>query len=294
MVDGMSERPPIPLVELVSHYREFKSKRDPSGRLVPGPYRSQAARVRLAKSYVDEPEQLVGRFFRSIEQFSSYRNVGESFIGTKRADSTEVATIEEIVNGPTAAAYLERRARKGKELISIEGLGDYSYVDRELVPARTTAGRRATMANRFDDEARTRSTSAMKADLLLRSLPTGRPTIGEVKVSTAKGDDADPVYALVQALALASQLVNANQRSRLRRHYAQENLAEAGALDVVVLLFLTAQSEGGRTHRANLVRLATELCAHLDEGLLLPHIDRVALVGVTPHHDQLRFAAWRP
>jgi len=288
----MSERPPIPLVELVSHYREFKSRRDPSGRLVPGPYRSQAAHVRLASSYLDDPEQLVGRFFRSIEQFSSYRNVGESFIGMKRADSTEVATIEQIVNGPTAAAYLERRARKGKELISIDGLGDYLYVDREVVPARTTAGRGATMANRFNDEARTRSTSAMKADLLLQSSPTARPTIGEVKISTAKGDDADPVYALVQALALASQLVNTNQRSRLRRHYPRGNLAEAGPLDVVVFLFLTAESEGGKTHRAELVRLGTALCRRLDAGLLRPHVERVALVGVTPHQDQLRFAAW--
>lgn len=84
------------------------------------------------------------------------------------------------MNGPTAATYLARALPERK--LTIEGLGDYAYIDREIVPARTTAGRRATMANRFDDEARTRSTSAIKADLLLRSLPNGRPTIGEVKV----------------------------------------------------------------------------------------------------------------
>lgn len=292
MVDGVSERPPIPLVELVRHYREFKSKRDANGHLVPGPYRSQADRVRLAEGYLDDTEQLVGSFVRSVHAFSCYRNVDESFIGTKRPGPAEVTGIEEIVNGPTAATYLARALPERK--LTIEGLGDYAYIDREIVPARTTAGRRATMANRFDDEARTRSTSAIKADLLLRSLPNGRPTIGEVKVSTAKGDDADPFYALVQALALASQLASANQRSRLHRHYPKEDFAEEGPLDVLVLLFLIAESGGGKTYRAELVKLAGELCARLDQGLLRPHVERVALVGVTPHHDQLRFATWRP
>ena len=42
---GVTEKPPIPLVELVKHYREFKSRRDGNGVLVPGPYRAQEARI---------------------------------------------------------------------------------------------------------------------------------------------------------------------------------------------------------------------------------------------------------
>jgi hypothetical protein len=74
MVGGVTERPLIPLVELVKHYREFKSKRDGNGVLVPGPYRAQGARVKLAQSYIDNPEELTSKFFRSVKEFSSYEN----------------------------------------------------------------------------------------------------------------------------------------------------------------------------------------------------------------------------
>src|SRR5262245_16979674 len=82
MVDGVSERPLIPLVELVKHYRDFKSTRDGNGVLVPGPYRGQAARVQLAQSYIDNPDELTSKFVRSVKEFSSYDNLDEAFIGT--------------------------------------------------------------------------------------------------------------------------------------------------------------------------------------------------------------------
>lgn len=280
----MRERPPIPLVELVRHYREFKSKRDPTGHLLPGLYRSQGARKQLA-GRPDYPEELVGKFLRSVEAFSTYANVGEPFIGPNREDSTDVKSVDRIVNGPTAAAYLARVLPDRQ--LNIEGLGDYIYVDREVRPARSTAGPQATMANRFDDG--TRSTAAMSADLLLRSAPGGRPTIGEVKVSSAKGDDADPVYALVQALALVAQLAGANQRARLRHWYPEADFADEGPLDVLIFLFRMGQRPGRHTYRPDLARLAGDLCAWLDRDPLRPHVERVALVDVVPHRGRLRF-----
>ena len=216
MVGGVTEKPLIPLVELVKHYPEFKSRRT-GGVLVRAPYRRQEARIQLAERYLDDPTELTDKFFRSVDAFGCYANVRESLIGAKRTNPAEVASIDDITSGPKAAAYLGRTLASRK--LTVGGLGKYAYVDREIVPARTTSGKLATMANRFDDEAKSRSTRAIKADLLLRSLPDGRPTVGEVKVSTARGDDADPVYGLVQALALASQLASESQRSRLRMHY---------------------------------------------------------------------------
>jgi hypothetical protein len=283
MVDDMSEKPPIPLVDLVAHYREFKSKRRADGKLIPGSYRSQKARIELAEQYKDHPEQLVELFARSVSAFDSYANPDEEFVGTTRVDPPKIKTLAEIETGPKAAAYLKYRNPN----ISIEGLGDYLYVDREVEPARTTI-KSATMANQYDDEARTRSTSAISADLLLRSLLDGRPTVGEVKLSTASGDDADPFYALIQALALASQLASANQRGRLRRYY--EGFAEDGPLDVLVFLFLMGEYQGKRTHRKELVDLASGLCQLLDRGLLHPNVERVALVRVTSERDRLRFS----
>ena len=286
MVGGVTDRPLIPLVELVRHYREFKSRRV-DGVLVPGTYRSQKARVQLAESYLENPSALTAKFFGSVDGFSSYANTAESFVGAKRTVPAEVATVHEITNGPKAAAYLARTLSNRK--LMIPGLGTYSYVDREIVPARTTAGKLATMANRFDDEEASRSTRAMKADLLLRSLPDGRPTIGEVKVSSIKGDDADPFYGLVQALALASQLAGTQQRLRLRKHYQAAEFADKGSLDVLVLLFLIAEKPGKRTYRRQLIEVTDALCTHLDRGLLRPHVERVALVTVTPHNRRLQF-----
>lgn len=285
----MSERPPIPLVELVRHYREFKSKRDPASVLVHGPYHSQAARKKLTERPA-YPDELAGKLFRSVHEFSTYSNVGEPFIGSTRGDPTDVADIEQIVNGPKAAAYL---AQPPGRKLTIEGVGNYIYVDREVEPARTTSGPRATMANHFDDG--TPSTAAMSADLLLRSDPEGRPTIGEVKVSTAKGDDADPVYALVQALALAAQLAGGRQRERLRCWYPKDDFADKGPVDVLVFLFRMGEKVGPKTYWPDLVRLSGELCSRLDRQSLRPHVERVALIDVVvaPDRDRLRFTTSR-
>jgi hypothetical protein len=116
----MNERPPIPLVELVQHYREFKSTRV-DGKLVPGRYRAQKARVELATHYVADSTELTNMFFRSVERFGSYSNISESFVGRKRTDPADVADIEEITTGPKAAAFLARRM-PGRYL-QIGGLG---------------------------------------------------------------------------------------------------------------------------------------------------------------------------
>jgi hypothetical protein len=285
VVERVIEKPPIPLVELVKHYREFKSRRV-DGALMPGRYRSQAARLKLAQSYIGNPGELIGKFIRSVDAFSAYRNIQESMTGVSRADPAEVATVDEITSGPKAAAYLARKLPD--RMLRIEGLGDYAYVDREIVPARTTS-KSATSANQYEDGSP--STRAMSADLLLRSHPQGRPTIGEVKVSGLRGDDADPVYGLIQALALASQLASANQRLRLRRHYPAANFAEEEPLEILVFLFLIAESGGAKTYRAQLINLARELCAHLDSGPLRPHVERVALITAIPQNGRFRFAA---
>jgi hypothetical protein len=286
MVVGVTEKPLIPLIELVTHYREFKSKRT-DGVLEPAPYRKQEDRLKLAESYGRDPSPLAEKFSRSVAAFSGYSNVDEALIGRTRTDPASITDVSQITSGPKAAAYLERTLPNG--ILDVDGLGEYAYVDREIVPARTTV-KSLTSANRFDDGSQ--STRAMKADLLLRSQPHGRPTIGEVKVSNVKGDDADPVYGLVQGLALAAQLASTNQRRRLRAHYPDSKFADDGPLDVLVFLFLIAESAGKKTHRAKLIEAAAKLCARLDSGLLRPNVEHVALVTAAPQDGTLRFAAF--
>lgn len=283
MLQSMTGKTLIPMVDLVRHYREFKSVRA-GGRLEVCSYNSQKSRLRLADRYLADPSPLIDMFRESVSQFREYSNPDESFIGEKRAEPSTVSAVEQITTGPKAAAYLARNQRH----LSIENLGEYEYVDREVVPARTTNKKAAAMANRFDDTNRSRSTTAMKADILLRSLSGNRPTIGEVKVSSRGGDDADPVYGLVQSLALASQLVGNRQRVRLNNHYPFVFAADS-PVDIVLLLF--EMHESAATNRKSLVLAARNLCQVLNEGALLPYVGRVALVIAAPNAGRLDFTA---
>lgn len=129
----------------------------------------------------------------------------------------------------------------------------------------------------------------MSSDLLLRPLPANRPAIGEVKVSSTSGHDADPVYALVQALALASQLAGAKQRARLHTSYPEGGFAGEGPIDVLVMLFLIGGRGGTDTNREELIECGRQLCGALDQGALLPHVQRVGLIEVRPQEGQLDF-----
>jgi hypothetical protein len=277
----MTKKPCIPVVELVTHYRGFKSRRRADGVLVPGPYRSQRERVDLAEHYLSNPSELLDMFERSVEQFRSYYNVAEALVGIGRQEPQNLSAAD-VNSGPQAAAFLLHHAPGGD--FPIDGMGDYAYVDREVVPARTTV--RGAMANCFADG--TRSTRAVKADLLLRSTEAGHPTVGEVKVSNAKGDDADAFYGLVQALALATQLAGPNQRERLQYWYPAANFADDGPIDVLVLLFTVGDRGGRRTHRPKLEELAACLCGRLEKANA-KHLGRLAVVHVDPNQQHPRF-----
>jgi hypothetical protein len=260
VVVGLTPKRPIPIVPLYTRYCEFKRG---------GPYRAQKARIELGKQYLRAPEQLADEFARSVEAFAGYDNPDEALTGRKRK-LLDDANPTAIANGREAAAYFELTLPRHE--VSIDGLDTYTYVGREIVPARTTI-KAPVMANVFDDGRR--STAAMKADLLLCST-AGKPTVGEVKVSTARGDDADPLYALVQALALAAQLTPASQRKRLRRQHS--GFAPSGPIDVLVFLFRPVALSKA-THRDTLTNLAINICRTLREtGTLRPHVEELAVV----------------
>jgi hypothetical protein len=65
----MTGKPLIPMVDLVRHYREFKSVRM-GDRLEVGQYHSQESRLRLVDRYLADPSTL-------ISMFRKYNNSGE-------------------------------------------------------------------------------------------------------------------------------------------------------------------------------------------------------------------------
>ena len=262
MVVGVTTKRPIPVVPLFERYCEFKRG---------GQYSAQRARITLGERYARAPDQLAAEFLQSVDAFAGYDNPGEALVGTKRKPLVR-ADAAAIKDGREAAAYLELTLPRCE--VAIAKIGTYRYITREIVPARTTV-KASVMANYFDNGRR--STAAMKADLLLRSA-AGRPTVGEVKVSTARGDDADPLYALVQALALAAQLIPASQRERLCRRYENARFAASGPLDVLIFLFRPV-TLAKATYRNRLTELALDICTSLQEsGALLPHVGELAVV----------------
>lgn len=92
-------------------------------------------------------------------------------------------------------------------------LGDDSlsfyYLDRELVPTRALGARLADGRS---------TANGPRLDLLLANANSGRPIIGEVKLTSQTGSpDKDSFFALIQALAAAAYLLPSSQSTRLRR-----------------------------------------------------------------------------
>jgi hypothetical protein len=168
----------------------------------------------------DAVELIASAFARSIEQLAGYDNHLEPL-----RDLTARAPAEADDVRSTFSVALRLEAQKRLQPADDESLA-YRYVERDVVPQRTSGGAR------FDDPrqevADGPENSAMKIDLLLES-DDGYPAPGEIKIR----HDKDPLCALVQTLAAAALLSTEPQRERLDVHHG---LRADGRLDAVILL----------------------------------------------------------
>ncbi|MEK6251314.1 MAG: hypothetical protein AABM43_05115 [Actinomycetota bacterium] len=234
----------IPLTPMVKRYKHL-------GLL------SQRKRLAEAHKLITNPGPLAKDFAASIRRFRSYSNVGEDFYTERKlfsvkAPQSEIKTTHQLT-------ALVKRAH------TVRVLGDqalnFSYVDRELVAARTTGGAV------FDDGSEART--ALRLDLLLANATDRTPTpiVAEVKVAM----DMDPFFALIQGLTLAAHLATGPQRKRLHRRYG---LATAGKLDVYII---SAQPPGFATYWFELRDAADSLAAVLiGRRDVSQHIRRIA------------------
>jgi hypothetical protein len=171
-------------------------------------------RLALARGYAAIPGALAALFGDSVKRLADYPTVDELFWdGARTATPGKPVTrthhlalrLEEAKScdvAPGARAFSD--LPPGVQEVPADKLA-FAYIDRELVPSRSTTGLKT-------------DGTAVRLDLLLANAADGTAIVGEVKIGT----DKDPFAALVQALACGAQLVSTSQYARLRKHAKRE------------------------------------------------------------------------
>jgi len=147
---------------------------------------------------------LAADFAASISAFQAYSN-NEPFFDGARKPLCPVASIHEIKRTEQFAAILKAQ---GRGSVRGEPNLDFRYVERELVPARTTAA-----AEYSNGQAKGKF---IRFDLLLAA---ELPILCELKL---RHDNSSAFYALVQLLTSMSELATESQRERLWRYYSPD------------------------------------------------------------------------
>jgi hypothetical protein len=218
MVGGMRTKIEAPLGELVQLYEQMGDK--PLGGGKPA---TQAKRLKQAAELASDPMAVAEMFHRDVERFEPYDLRNEGFhSGAKDRDTRNFA------RSSKTRMVAETMMAVGEKAVSVSGRDElsFTYVDREVVSARTPGGIMRTVAG-----AERPPRTAPQLDLLLAG-QDGLPIAAELKV----GDDRDPFYALIQALAHAAMLVTPNQLARLRHNYPGAFAEERDQVGVYVIL----------------------------------------------------------
>ncbi len=272
----------IPTTPLVKRYRGLGPK-------------SQAERLEEARDLLEGPETLASEFAASVERFSAYDNAAEHFYPPSRAQRTASNVV-----GRTNDIVLPLRDRGGlKPVDAPDRLVDHDagervtavraddlacdYVDRELVVQRTTS------PAAWDDGASNRG-GGTRLDVLLADRADRTPIVGEVKLP----GDRDPYYALVQALACASNLATLNQYERMRRHLPRGRFPQLEGpprFDIFVLVIEEAGQEGlplkGR-YAEDLKQTAEALAPRLlTQPGIARHVRRIATLRLASDQGEI-------
>jgi hypothetical protein len=232
----------------------------------------QAAQLDLARAWLEEPDRLAFAFAESVRQFTAYDNRDEAFYPERANPHLETREVAALASTNDVAALVARASLVGT---AERPNGAFRYVDREIVPARTTGG--ATFS-----DGRT-AKQFRRLDLLLADADDRAPIIAEIKV----GGDQHPLYALVQLLMLAAQLSTPNQFARLHHAYP-DTFGDVGRVDLYMLL---AGQQTNGIYRPELNDIAQRLSAELmQREAVTRHVRRITCFDVTLSNGRLDLA----
>jgi hypothetical protein len=191
----------------------------------------------LAERDVEEVASLADDFAESVTQFEAYQPRDQPFYATRKPDALKRWLSPGKPNTSRLAARIDSKGASTQL-----PLPPLTYVDRELVPSRTTS------PARFERSLGTK----LRLDLLFSN--GGRPVVAEVKAVS----DENVYYALIQGLALCAQLAPAAQRKRLTKRYPELN--ETGPLELWIIL--ASHNSRGRD-KAEMLKLSRDIAGRL-------------------------------
>jgi hypothetical protein len=220
--------------------------------------------LQCAERLIARPDRLRACFERSVEQFEPYSNIDQPFHPGIRKAAEDVRPIGARFCLALGCGYR----------FEAEPTLDFDFVDREVVPSRTTP------RTVFTDGSPARNQP--RVDALLVNRGDRLPIVAEIKVCR----DKTPFVALVQALAGAAQLVTKAQRDRLQAHYPAAELRLAAELTDIYLIFVNPPGPARYWH--DLRRYTRQLAKYLAEGRMLRRIELIDAVYVPPHHPELK------
>ena len=263
----------LPTTPLVALYRAMKS---PS---------SQAEHLAIAEALLKAPALLVEAVQESTRRFAAYPNAS-------RPDAVRGGTPDNAAFHPTTRGRAVAHKLSAHRTVSVSDAPELSfqYVAREALPARATGNAR------FDDVAGTPARSTISTDLLLANAQPGSPPIfGELKVTEGSDYDANPFYALIQTLAVATQAATQAQRQRFASHYP-EHFAPSGDAGPVVDAYVVIHGEPLAKNKLwhALDERAAELAARLTaDPKFTSHVRRLVALNLATSGSEVPAATVR-
>lgn len=224
----------------------------------------------LAEAHAKDPSSLVRRLRQSVEAFTE--PIEEPFHPSGKADPKQRRTpVDEIKKTIQFAAQI----CDGRP-ITVENTNQlaFRYVDREVSPLRTKLAEE-------EDRSPRRS-----LDLLLANAHDGRPIFAELKI----GGDRPTYFALVQLLALASDLLPRPQLQRLAKQYpkAQFSWPDGGPFADLYIIAFKPPTRGKYRERSfdATAQISKKL---IDNRGVSSLVRRITYLEATPRGDDLVF-----
>ena len=221
----------------------------------------------LAEAHAADPTLILHRFNHSLKAFNA--PIDEPFYSTKRSDpATHLCPPDQINSTIKFAAHIADGATR--PVVSNPALA-FRYIDRELSPLRTTGSQRAARRS---------------LDLLLANDNDALPIYAELKI----GSDRPSYFALVQLLALATDLLPPPQRQRLKQHPGGSRLRwpQTGPYADLYIITLNPPTRG--KYRTRSLAATRQISKKLiDNKQFSAQIRRIAYLEAVPKNDALTF-----